>query len=132
MNNVELYNYNRTEPLFNLNTTSNKIYLNNINDFILIDKLNTNNFKLKLIRFILCFSLRRIFRISKKGVIVKKGVTKKLDYLIAGVNGGSKVVKAQSLNIPILGKIALENFLGIRYDYGEFDGTELSEDELIF
>lgn len=65
MNNVELYNYNRTEPLFNLNTTSNKIYLNNINDFILIDKLNTNNFKLKLIRFILCFSLRRIFRISK-------------------------------------------------------------------
>ena len=70
--------------------------------------------------------------LTEKGVIVKKGVTKKLDYLISGVDGGSKVVKAQSLNIPILGEIALENFLGIRYDYGEFDGTELSEEELIF
>lgn len=53
INNLELYNYKRIEPLFNLNTESNEIYINNMNNFILIDKLSTNNFKLKLIRFIL-------------------------------------------------------------------------------
>lgn len=59
MHDLEICNYKREEPLFNVNTSTNKIYVNNINDFIIIDKLNTNNFKLKLIRFILCFSLRR-------------------------------------------------------------------------
>lgn len=65
MHDLELYNYKREEALFNVNTSTNKIYVNSMNNFIIIDKLNTNNFKLKLIRFILRFSLRRIFRISK-------------------------------------------------------------------
>lgn len=69
MNNFELYNYKRTEPLFNINTSTNKLYVNNMNDFILIDKLNTNNFKLKLVRFILRFSLRRI--INKTNLLLK-------------------------------------------------------------
>lgn len=57
---LELFNYKREEPLFNVNTSTNKIYVNSMNNFIIIDKLNTNNFSLKLIRFILRFSLRRI------------------------------------------------------------------------
>lgn len=53
--NFELFNYKREEALLNVDTTTNKIYVNNMNDIILIDKLNTNKFKLKLIRFILRF-----------------------------------------------------------------------------
>ena len=49
--------------------------------------------------------------LEDKGVIVKKGIVKSLDYLIAGIDGGSKVVKAQEKNIPIIGEEALNSFL---------------------
>lgn len=49
--------------------------------------------------------------LEDKGVIVKKSVVKNLDYLIAGVDGGSKVIKAQQNNIPIIGEKALNSFL---------------------
>lgn len=49
--------------------------------------------------------------LEDKGVIVKKGIVKNLDYLIAGIDGGSKVIKAQEKNIPIIGEKALNSFL---------------------
>lgn len=51
--------------------------------------------------------------LEDNGVVVKKTVVKSLDYLIAGVDGGSKVVKAQQNNIPIIGKEGLESFLNV-------------------
>ena len=52
-----------------------------------------------------------IKELEDKGVIVKKSVVKDLNYLIAGIDGGSKVVKAQERNIPIIGEKALNSFL---------------------
>lgn len=49
--------------------------------------------------------------LEDKGVIVKKGIVKNLDYLIAGIDGGSKVIKAQEKNVPIIGEKALNSFL---------------------
>lgn len=59
MKNLEIYNYKRRETLFNIDVTNGKIYVNNIDDIIMIDKLNTSKFKLKLVRFILRVSLTR-------------------------------------------------------------------------
>lgn len=49
--------------------------------------------------------------LEDKGVIVKNNIVKNLDYLIAGIDGGSKVIKAQEKNIPIIGEKALNSFL---------------------
>ena len=59
MINLEVYNYKGRETLFNIDATNGKIYVNNIGNFIMIDKLNTSKFKLKLVRFILRVSLTR-------------------------------------------------------------------------
>lgn len=52
MNNFEVYNYNRgNQCLFKLK--DREIILNCKTDLIIIDKTNTNNLVLKLIRFLL-------------------------------------------------------------------------------
>ena len=52
-----------------------------------------------------------IEKLEDRGVIVKKSVVKGVQFLIAGVDGGSKVIKARERNIPIIGEKALNSFL---------------------
>lgn len=83
-----------------------------------------------------------IKELEDNGVIVKKSVVKNLDYLIAGVDGGSKVIKAQEKNIPIIGEKALNSFLHEDLSVKPVglpkpvellpQEEELSEDELVF
>lgn len=59
MENIEIYNYQRSYSLFNLNL-DNKIELECRNDLVIIDTRNTSKLKMWLIRFILkCNFLRR-------------------------------------------------------------------------
>ena len=49
--------------------------------------------------------------ISTNGGVIKSGVTKKLDYLLVGVDAGSKLLKARSLNINIINEEQLNNLI---------------------
>lgn len=60
--------------------------------------------------------------LESKGVIVKNTVTKKTEVLIAGIDGGSKVIKAQEQGIKIIGESAL-------YEYLELEDKTVKEIE---
>lgn len=60
MNNIEIYNYQRSYSLFNINLDNKKIELECRSDLVIIDTRNTSKLKMRLIRFILkCNFLRR-------------------------------------------------------------------------
>lgn len=59
MENIEIYNYQRSYSLFNI-TLDNKIELECRTDLTIIDTRNTSKLKMRLIRFILkCNFIRR-------------------------------------------------------------------------
>lgn len=55
---LEIYNYNRENPFINIDVRRNETTIN-LKNMLIIDKLNTNKFKIKLIRLILNFRLNK-------------------------------------------------------------------------
>jgi len=50
--------------------------------------------------------------IERRGGKVTAGVSRKTDYVVAGVDPGSKIDKAQSLAVPIIDEAAFKKMLG--------------------
>ena len=67
--------------------------------------------------FVLTGTLRTLKREEAKELIEAQGgkvsgsVSKKTDYVVAGEEAGSKLIKAQSLNIPVISEEELRNML---------------------
>ena len=67
--------------------------------------------------------------IEEAGGIVKSGITKDTNYLVAGENAGSKLDKAKSLNIPVLDEHTFFELLGLSHDDFNEDDDGWNDDE---
>lgn len=59
MHKVEIYNYKRKSALFAIDVKTGNCTLQETNNILIIDTLNTNKYVLKIIRFLLKISYKR-------------------------------------------------------------------------
>ena len=53
-------------------------------------------------------------RLKQAGANVSSSVTRKTDYVLAGENAGSKLLKAEKLQVNVIDEVAAKDFLEIK------------------